>query len=200
MAVPPSFTYDVFDPRQQQIRLLNVFPDDNDNPLRASVHRISLSTLPVYKTISYVWGNPTRSASIDLDGKTLRIPQNTYNAIRRMRLADRPRALWIDAICINQDDLQERGQQLDLMGTIYRGSIANLIHLVDDTTQANRLCEFIEDVDKLVLNMFDGYENFGKTVRNSSNGDLKYSQNNPTPFSLDDQGSILDLLELAWFR
>ncbi|KAK3679152.1 hypothetical protein LTR78_000713 [Recurvomyces mirabilis] len=48
-----------------------------------------------------------------------------------MRLQDHPRVLWIDAVCINQDVVLERNEQVALMGRIYSQSSGNLVHLGD---------------------------------------------------------------------
>lgn len=53
------------------------------------------------------------------DATILLITPNLDTALRRIRLPDRIRALWVDAICINQQDVAERGGQVQLMGSIY---------------------------------------------------------------------------------
>jgi hypothetical protein len=66
-----------------------------------------------------------------------------------IRFPDRRRFIWADAICINQSDLQERSQQVRLMGNIYRNAERVLIWLGPDYTQVtarqtfSALCELI---------------------------------------------------------
>jgi hypothetical protein len=53
------------------------------------------------------------------DGRILEVHENLGNALRYMRLKDKVRVLWLDAICINQADDGERGHQVSQMGMIY---------------------------------------------------------------------------------
>jgi len=48
------------------------------------------------------------------------ITENLYLALHRFRQKDAPTRFWIDQICVNQENLQERNQQVQLMGSIYR--------------------------------------------------------------------------------
>ena len=67
------------------------------------------STVAPYEAISYVWGSNKRDQPILIDGKTLLITANLLDALGQVRLPDRPRVLWTDCICINQDNDLEKG-------------------------------------------------------------------------------------------
>lgn len=84
---------------------------------------------PLYETISYVWGDATNWDVITLNGVLLDLPLNSIQALRRFRLGHLPRVLWMDAVCINQQDLVERAQQVSEMADIYHGSQGTLVHL-----------------------------------------------------------------------
>lgn len=107
-----TYNYHPLNHDQQLIRLLQVLPGQHSEPIKADIQHASLPAVPepLYETISYVWGNPAKIALIELSGKYLRVPRNTHAALQRMRLRDKPRMLWIDAISINQDDIHERCQ------------------------------------------------------------------------------------------
>ena len=49
-----------------------------------------------------------------------------------MRLPHKSRVVWIDAICINQTDIEERSQQVEMMGLIYSKAVRNLIWLGEE--------------------------------------------------------------------
>jgi hypothetical protein len=55
-----------------------------------------------------------------LNGRLFLITKSLTSALERLQEHDRVLALWADAICINQDDLAEKGAQVQEMGTIYR--------------------------------------------------------------------------------
>jgi hypothetical protein len=73
-----------------------------------------------YEALSYVWGSNELVECITLDRKRLWVTDNLYSALHCLRLRDRDRFLWIDAICINQADKEEQGQQVRQMGTIFK--------------------------------------------------------------------------------
>jgi hypothetical protein len=88
-----------------------------------------------YEAISYVWGNPKNRRDIIVDGTTLSVTENLHGALTAFR--HRPdaednigqgaqrypiRRLWVDAVCINQEDLHERISQVELMSLIYAGA------------------------------------------------------------------------------
>ena len=113
------------------IRLVHVFPDSIDAPLRCEIFQCSLDDAPSlsYEALSYVWGPQEPLYDLlcsDGNGKprVLRIGPNLVDALLHLRFHPStntyPRPLWIDRICINQDDIEERASQVQLMHAIYR--------------------------------------------------------------------------------
>lgn len=72
-------------------------------------------------------------STIRVNGKQHEVTENLYSALRRLRQIDRKHFLWVDAICINQEDLRERSEQIKLMGDIYRNAKEVLIWLGDES-------------------------------------------------------------------
>ena len=72
-----------------------------------------------YEALSYVWGSTELVECIILNRKRHWITDNLYSALQYLRLHDRDRYLWIDAICINQADKEEQGWQVQQMGKIF---------------------------------------------------------------------------------
>jgi hypothetical protein len=79
-----------------------------------------LEECPAYEALSYCWGDPGNPLSIICNDSTLPVGRNLYSALQHLRLGNEPRMLWIDAICINQDDLEERGNQVRIMSELYQ--------------------------------------------------------------------------------
>ena len=121
------------------------------------LHVRSLADSPQYETVSYVWNTSTPAVTVSLNNVQYQIPASAAAALRRLRFDNQPRLVWIDAICINQDDLVERGEQVILMRTVYTCSMGNLIYLgeSDNASQAvgfmnaiyEEAREFSEDFD-----------------------------------------------------
>jgi hypothetical protein len=125
MAATPTAAAFHFEPLvgQDQIRVLHLLPGISGDCLSGYLQHVQLGQLP-YEALSYEWGGEERSHSIHLqDGRALQITKSLYDAladIRRVPPEGRNRLVWADSICINQDDIQERSQQVALMGSIYR--------------------------------------------------------------------------------
>ncbi|KAK5693088.1 hypothetical protein LTR97_010564 [Elasticomyces elasticus] len=115
------------------IRVLVVHPAcDMDDPIHCSLHITDLEAPCRYEALSYSWsyrddGLITFNRTITCDGEVLSVTQSAEEAIRRFRLSNDTRTLWIDAICIRQQDDEERSQQVSIMARIYKSATALLI-------------------------------------------------------------------------
>lgn len=98
-----------------------------NEPLRGSLKTSKLDEAPYFEAISYVWGLLDRCVELICDNKQILITPSLSEVLHRVRLPDRSRTLWTDSVCINQDDLDEKGSQVALMGGIYRRSNRTLI-------------------------------------------------------------------------
>ena len=101
------------------------------------------------KALSYEWGNPKEKAPVFLDGTEFNITLNLEKALRHLRFADVPRVLWVDAICINQSSIQERGEQVALMGQIYTSSSTDLLWVGEDDGQSAQLIRLLADIQQM---------------------------------------------------
>jgi hypothetical protein len=132
--------YEALSSPRKEIRVLDVAPASGDDIIDCTMRRISLidNPVPVYETISYCWGLPRAPSTIKLNGRLTPVPASSEVALKRMRFSDRPRVLWIDAICIDQSSVTERSAQVALMATVYRVARQNLIYLGEDDGMAER--------------------------------------------------------------
>jgi hypothetical protein len=106
--------------------LAHIFPSrGNDNIVEVRVQTVSLDESPVYDALSYCWGDPSITSAIRVNGQERDVTINLEAALRQFRLqtGDGDGAiLWVDAICINQDDKFERAQQVAIMPDVYRSA------------------------------------------------------------------------------
>jgi len=115
-----KFSYQPLDKHQGQIRLFELLPGKKDEPLQGRLTTVNLEGCPQYDAVSYVWGDPQLRFRLVIDeDKILMALESLRKALIALRLEHESRMLWIDAICINQNDLQERGHQVRLMRAIY---------------------------------------------------------------------------------
>ncbi|KAF2826634.1 HET-domain-containing protein [Ophiobolus disseminans] len=106
-------------PDDNSIRLLQLLPGCDDSILRCQLVVSQLDSNCCYEALSYVWGEADLSEALSIDDCQLNISKSLHSTITRLRRTHKTRTLWIDAICINQQDDQERGSQVALMGQIY---------------------------------------------------------------------------------
>jgi hypothetical protein len=134
------------------IRLLKLHPaSDPSSPICCSLRHTRLSQHRNYEAISYTWGDDTALCPIYLcDGNRgqLQVRSNCYNVLRHVRLTDRPRVLWIDAICIDQTNLQERGHQVRSMDRVYEQASAVVAYLGEETPGSRILFEELARADE----------------------------------------------------
>jgi len=112
------------------IRILTVLPgpfstelwcEINEVPFgQVKVNRPSDETEISYEALSYTWGSqPKFNCKIFCNGTIFKITENLHNCLIHLRYKDQPRKLWIDAICINQQDETEKNRQIRMMRDIY---------------------------------------------------------------------------------
>lgn len=90
---------------------------------------VSLESEPRYTALSYVWGDPSDRVSFVLDGHHVLITRNLALALQALQLDDEPLVLWIDAICINQNDPEEKSGQVLRMKDIYASASLVIVWL-----------------------------------------------------------------------
>ncbi|KAG8158802.1 hypothetical protein KVR01_011245 [Diaporthe batatas] len=134
-----KFEYGEQDLGSDEIRVLVVMPDCYQEDRKdihcymirmdlAATERFGLDKYP-FVALSYVWGSQEDKKSIFINGKTIQVTKNLYEALLHIREVLSPVPMWIDAVCINQNNDEEKGKQLRKMTAIYRQASAVIIWL-----------------------------------------------------------------------
>lgn len=127
-----KYRYSYLRPDKKQIRLLELRPGRYKQTLEGTLKTVNLEDRPTYEALSYTWAPITEENGISLgDNKILPISNNLERALRRLRRRFRKRVLWVDQICINQADLDERSTQVAFMGEIFSRSLACVVWIGD---------------------------------------------------------------------
>ncbi|KAH8755175.1 heterokaryon incompatibility protein-domain-containing protein [Hyaloscypha finlandica] len=99
-----------------------------------------------YEALSYTWGTDKAIAPIFIDGGVLFVRYNLYCALRSLRRPTKRRVLWVDALCINQDDATVRNNQVSQMADIYSSSIEVLVWLGEGNKYTDRGMDFLGEI------------------------------------------------------
>jgi hypothetical protein len=100
-------------------RILILEPGEFDDDLKGHLKHVRSLQDHDYEALSYVWGETSVTHTVSSSDMKIQITANLDAALRRLRLPGQPRLLWVDAICINQDDIIERSRQVRIMREIY---------------------------------------------------------------------------------
>ena len=170
------YPYSSLLPGPNSIRLLRLRPPkDETAPIKCQLFDYSLDESdkrpPQYEALSYVWGDLEKTLPIFIDERRFNVTENLHAALRRLR--DRSiEWVWVDAICINQQDRQERGHQIRSMAKIYG--------------KANRVVVWLGEAA-------DNSDRAFEEIRTRRKG-LEFSDNEVI------QQAVLALLQRPWFR
>jgi hypothetical protein len=133
------------------IRILRVCTRDgapgNDAPLDCRLYVADLRSTPSYTALSYVWGQENSSdRRILCNGLALSVTNNCYSALQHLHASIGTFDIWVDAICIDQKDLDEKMHQINLMGDIYSQASITYVWLGPSDAATDRVAGFLSRV------------------------------------------------------
>ncbi|KAH0565452.1 hypothetical protein GP486_001152 [Trichoglossum hirsutum] len=158
-------------PSDKSIRLFEFHPVNTgkrDIDLEMSIH--SLEEAPSFECLSYMWGNPTFAFSrltaqsnkeygtnveITISGGALLVARNLHDALKVLRRRTGCHATthyyWVDAICIDQENIAERGQQVAIMDNIYCTARNTTVWVGPEDEFTKDAVMLIRDIGKIPL-------------------------------------------------
>ena len=147
----------------REFRILVLYPGEPTDAIIGHIVRQDLDHIVQdYTALSYTWGDVNKTAAIrciiddriplksgasrseDYDAGELQVTENLLGALQRFRRRDEMTALWVDAICIDQGNVEERNQQVQIMGEIYGRALKTAMWLgeaADDSDEGFKLIE-----------------------------------------------------------
>ena len=160
------------------IRLLELQAGKGDADLHGKIHRfrlpeedepslshevtltreggVNVPNAPRYSALSYTWGDPRQLFHIHVlqDGMLCQLPikENLCDALRRLRQDIPPHGsllIWVDAICINQDDIPEKNSQISKMAQLYNRAESVCVWLGPEDKDSGRAIDFIDRLLRL---------------------------------------------------
>lgn len=177
------------------IRLLELLPGNTQDALRISLSHTRKSNNLVYEALSYTWGDATLVTQVyDVSSDSIiKITENLGAAMRDLRHVTETRTIWIDAICIDQNNPSERGHQVALMGDIFRSAKQVVVWLGpcgDGTTSELDVVHALHEIERKAQ---DSYSN------------LFREEDGLTPLGLElghclEERALYDFVSRSWFE
>jgi Heterokaryon incompatibility protein (HET) len=143
-----QYQYQPLSPEPNVIRLLALLPsgDEADN-LRCELFEYTIQVAEKashpYEALSYCWGSDDKPKSIVIDDHVLPVTESLYTVLKRLRDCKIPRAIWIDAICIDQEDENEKEHQIRFMAAIYAKASRVIVWLGEARVDDDRALDLI---------------------------------------------------------
>ncbi|CAN9448820.1 unnamed protein product [Alternaria alternata] len=138
-------------PSARSIRILTLCPaEQHTDAIECTIEATELEEAS-YDALSYSWGmdedgDSSQDYEILIHGNRKWITRNLYEGLKRIRVCDKPIRIWIDAVCINQQDDVERSVQVAMMADIYARAEKVLVWLGNGTE---------ENEDLVTLGLFE---------------------------------------------
>jgi hypothetical protein len=126
------------------IRLLKIAPGAFSDPISCTLTSFDLNDTLDYEALSYIWGLDLKTKLITLNGHTVHIRANLFQALSHIRLPDQDRLIWVDALSIRQDSIVEKNQQVLKIDQIFQRASRVLAWLGTGDDQTVALKKYIQ--------------------------------------------------------
>jgi len=140
------YRYSLLPNPKTYIRLLKLTAEGEE--IVGSLEVFPVSEAPLFCALSYAWGTDPPTTLFMCDSGRLSVTEHLLSGMKRIRCANSTPWIWIDAICINQTDNEEKADQIPLMEKIYSIAEHVLVWLgeaTEDTEHALGQLEHIRD-------------------------------------------------------
>ncbi|KAH6674810.1 heterokaryon incompatibility protein-domain-containing protein [Halenospora varia] len=153
----PPFRHTRLNWASHEIRLIKILPprklrNADEEPIECTIESVSLESKPQYIALSYAWGDNTRDQPLVLNGKLTYITSSLQEALQQLRSSNEidkkteGRPVWVDAICINQEDDVEKSWQVQQMGRIFHDAYRVIVWLGPASDSSSMAMEILEQI------------------------------------------------------
>jgi hypothetical protein len=144
----PEYRYSPLSQKLSAVRLLQLLPcPEEERDIHCGLFEYTLwesvSRNCPYEALSYVWGGGEKPRSLTVDNQQLAVTKNLHTMLLRLRDRVIPRIIWVDAVCINQADNEEKEHQIRLLPTIYARASRVIAWLGEAEDGSNQALESI---------------------------------------------------------
>jgi hypothetical protein len=135
-------------PAGEHIRVLILHPSSSyQDPVQCDLEPVQLDAPGDYAALSYSWakdktGDASLSHSIGVSAKPTKVTQNLFEGLKRLRHPVKKLRLWVDAVCIDQSNAQEKTEQVSRMSKVYSNASQTVIWLGEGESENDDLAIF----------------------------------------------------------
>ncbi|RYN79389.1 hypothetical protein AA0120_g10711 [Alternaria tenuissima] len=143
-----GFVYEPIDLDRSALRLLNLLRGKG-SIIECMLYQAFLdgADLIPYDALSYTWGGADKNFTVTVNEKSLNVTENLYLALQRLRSEHIDRVIWVDAICIDQNNIRERGHQVQQMCKIYSQAEEVVVWLGQATQETDVLMGSLQQLE-----------------------------------------------------
>jgi ankyrin repeat protein len=145
------FEYEPLNLETCSFRLVRIFKGHYTAPIQCELFQVGLynaEDILEFEALSYTWGGTDKWYGIEVNKRNFQVTENLFLALQHLRYQHEDRILWIDAICINQENLPERGHQVRQMSSIYKEAEQVIIWLGQATPDTNLVYHDMQSLEK----------------------------------------------------
>lgn len=117
--ISPARLYSPLNPKKREFRLLTLCSSSLNNEVRCNLIPVSMDSKPSYAALSYCRDSRDERGTISINGQRISVTKSLELALKYLRKGKTPSVIWADAVCINQEDLDEKSLQVSMMRDIY---------------------------------------------------------------------------------
>ncbi|KAI1261970.1 heterokaryon incompatibility protein-domain-containing protein [Xylariaceae sp. FL1019] len=193
------------------IRVATIEPGTHEEvKIALRIERFDDEFTPAYDAVSYAWGPPEYNSARVLvyhqehdHGETtscrgwLGVRSNLLSALRQFRHENESRDVWIDALCINQNDNGQKGPQVAMMGDIFRKASRVLVWLGPEENDSNHAMDFVQRLG-VQIDVLDWHEEVITASEHALEADVT-NRHKPLRLTERDLGALNHLFFREWF-
>lgn len=128
---PRRQIYEALDMDNFEVRLVAILPGADGDDVHCKLIHVPLYAELQWEALSYTWGGESEQKQIHLNGSPFLVRKNLHCALLALRREDTTRFIWIDAICINQEDNDEKSREVQRMRHVYGEASGVVVWLGD---------------------------------------------------------------------
>jgi len=148
--------YEPLNKQENEIRLVTLHPASySSKRIVCSLDHYKIDDAPPHGALSYCWGDENDTVEIRVDGQSFPATRNLFNCLKQFQAQTTCSRMWIDAICIDQKNADEKNYQVPMMGEIYRKATQTVAWLGEEQGDVDLAFELLNQLAQAERHLFE---------------------------------------------